>query len=57
MENKVKAIELVFMAQPAMALVLKLLKRECKESDPVIKDIQKWLHDARELLKLKEREL
>ena len=57
MAKKVKAIELVFMAQPAMALVLKLLKKECKENDPIIKDIQKWLHDERELLKLKEREL
>lgn len=53
MAKKPKAIELVFMAQPAMALVLELLKKQGDDDDPVADDIRKWLDDARELLKRK----
>ena len=55
MAKQVKAIELVFKAQPAMALVLELLKKQGDDDDPVADDIRKWLKDAGKLLKRKEK--
>lgn len=54
MAKKPKAIELVFKAQPAMALLLEVMKeqRHCK----LVNDIENWLTNARELLKRKEKE-
>ena len=52
MAKKPKAIELVFKAQPAMALLLELMKKHDKD-DEFAKNIEKWLDDARELLNRK----
>ena len=52
MAKKPKAIELVFKAQPMMALLLELMKKHDKE-DEFVKDIETWLDDARELLNRK----
>ena len=49
MAKKPKAIELVFKAQPAMALLYEIMKEQ-KKDDMFVKDIEKWLDDARELL-------
>jgi len=57
MAKQVKAIELVFKAQPAMALVLELLKKQGDDDDPVADDIRQWLDDARELLKRRGNEI
>ena len=57
MSKRPKAIELVFKAQPAMALVLELLKKQGDDDDPVADDIRQWLDDARELLKRKGNEI
>ena len=53
MAKRPKAIELVFKAQPAMALVLELLKKQGDDDDPVADDIRQWLDDAREVLNRK----
>ena len=52
MAKHVKAIELVFKAQPAMALLYEIMKEQ-KKDDPFVKDIESWLASARELLKHK----
>ncbi len=52
MAKKPKAIELVFKAQPAMALLYEIMKEQ-KKDDPFVKDIEDWLVSARELLKRK----
>jgi hypothetical protein len=49
MAKKPKAIELVFKAQPAMALLYEIMKEQ-KKDDMFVKDIEKWLSDSRELL-------
>ena len=54
MAKRPKAIELVFKAQPAMALVLELLKKQGDDDDPVADDIRQWLDDARYLLSQKD---
>ena len=54
MAKQVKAIELVFRAQPAMALLLEVMKEQ-KQDDKFVKDIESWLISARELLKRKEK--
>ena len=54
MAKQVKAIELVFRAQPAMALLLEVMKEQ-KQDDKFVKDIESWLASARELLKRKEK--
>lgn len=51
MAKKPKAIELVFKAQPAMALLLEVMKsKEGYQDDKFVKDIESWLTSARELL-------
>ena len=55
MAKRPKAIELVFKAQPAMALVLKLLEKQGDDDDPVADDIRQWLDDARYLLSQKDK--
>jgi hypothetical protein len=52
MAKKPKAIELVFKAQPMMALLLELMKNHDKD-DEFVKDVEKWLEDAREVLNRK----
>ena len=55
MAKKPKAIELVFKAQPMLALLLELMKKQKgMESDMFVKDIEKWLSDSRELMNRKE---
>lgn len=54
MAKQVKAIELVFRAQPAMALLLEVMKVQTQD-DKFVKDIESWLVSARELLKRKEK--
>jgi transposase-like protein len=49
MAKKPKAIELVFKAQPAMALLYEIMKEQ-KKDDKFVKDIESWLTSARELL-------
>ena len=53
MAKHVKAIELVFKAQPAMALLYEIMKEQ-KKDDPFVKDIECWLVSANELLKRKD---
>ena len=53
MAKQVKAIELVFKAQPAMALLLEVMKKEDPD-DQFVKDIENWLTNARELLNRKQ---
>lgn len=54
MAKKLKAIELVFKAQPAMALLLEVMKsKEGYQDDKFVKDIESWLTSARELLNRK----
>ena len=53
--KKPKAIELVFKAQPMMALLLELMKKHDKGDDVFVKDIEKWIDDSREVLKRKEK--
>ena len=54
MAKKPKAIELVFKAQPAMALLLEVMKsKKGYQDDKFVQDIEKWLEDARELLNRK----
>lgn len=53
MAKKPKAIELVFKAQPAMALLLEVMKEQ-KQDDKFVKDIENWLTNARELLNRKQ---
>lgn len=50
--KKPKAIELVFKAQPMMALLLELMKKHNKD-DVFVKDIENWLVSAREVLNRK----
>ena len=52
MAKKPKAIELVFKAQPAMALLYKIMKEQ-KKDDVFVKDIENWLASAREVLSRK----
>ena len=54
MAKKPKAIELVFKAQPAMALLLEVMKVQTQD-DKFVKDIESWLVSARELLKRTEK--
>ncbi len=54
MAKHVKAIELVFKAQPMMALLLELMKKH-DPNDQFTKDVENWLASARELLKRKEK--
>ena len=54
MAKQVKAIELVFRAQPMMALLLEVMKKQ-DPNDKFVKDIESWLVFARELLKRKEK--
>lgn len=54
MAKHVKAIELVFKAQPAMALLYEIMKEQ-KKDDPFVKDIEGWLVSANELLKRKDK--
>ena len=54
MAKHVKAIELVFKAQPMMALLLEVMKsKEGYQDDEFVKDIENWLTNARELLNRK----
>ena len=54
MAKKPKAIELVFKAQPMLALLLELMKKHSgMERDMFVQDIEKWLDDARELFNRK----
>lgn len=59
MAKQVKAIELVFRAQPAMALLLEVMKEQKQDGasahDKFVEDIESWLVSARELLKRKEK--
>ena len=52
MAKQVKAIELVFKAQPMMALLLELMKKE-DPNDQFTRDVENWLTNARELLNRK----
>ena len=52
MAKKPKAIELVFKAQPMMALLLELMKKE-EPNDQFTRDVENWLTNARELLNRK----
>lgn len=52
MAKKPKAIELVFKAQPMMALLLEVMKKQ-DPNDQFVKDIENWLTNARELLNRK----
>lgn len=52
MAKHVKAIELVFKAQPMMALLLEVMKSQ-DPNDQFTKDIENWLTNARELLNRK----
>ena len=54
MAKKPKAIELVFKAQPMMALLLELMKKHGKD-DVFVKDIEKWIDDSHVVLKRKEK--
>ena len=54
MAKKPKAIELVFKAQPMMALLLEVMKRQ-DPNDQFVKDTEDWLVSASELLKRKEK--
>ena len=54
MAKKPKAIELVFKAQPMMALLLELMKKHDKD-DVFVKDIETWIDDSHEVLKRKEK--
>ena len=53
MAKHVKAIELVFKAQPMMALLLELMK-EHDPNDQFTRDVENWLTNARELLDRKQ---
>lgn len=54
MAKQMKAIELVFKAQPAMALLYELMKEQ-KKDDVFMKNIELWLMSAGEPLKHKEK--
>lgn len=53
MPKSIKAIDLVWKAQPAMACLKSILERAGNKQ--MAEDIREWLDNARELLNRKER--
>lgn len=51
--KKPKAIELVFKAQPMMALLLEFMKRTTGGEDQFTRDVENWISDSREVLNRK----
>jgi hypothetical protein len=56
MAKKAKAIDLVFKAQPMMALLLEVMKSQ-DPNDTFVKDIENWLANAREVLNRKDNRI